>query len=151
MIKNKFKDKVIWISGAAQGIGQGIAEYFASEGAQVALIDIKKEKGELLEATINSAAGVSKFFLCDVSDETSIKDSISRTVSHFGDLHILVNNAAVNIIKPLHECTSEECYRSNTGQRAVFLSPYPHSRLYTKLWIPQNVDAIAGTILRRNF
>ena len=123
MIKDKFKDKVIWISGAAQGIGQGMAEYFASEGAQVALIDINREKGELLEAKINSATSVSKFFACDVSDEASIKDSITQTVSHFGDLHIIVNNAAVNIIKPLHECTSEEWdWQMAINLKSTFLS-----------------------------
>lgn len=42
----RFTNKVIWVSGAAQGIGRGIAEYFADEGAKVALIDIKEEAGQ---------------------------------------------------------------------------------------------------------
>lgn len=107
-MKKKFDGKVVWISGAAQGIGQGIAEYFINQGAQIALIDINKSKGKLLESKINDSGGASKFIHCDLSKETSIKESILETVSHFGDLHVLVNNAAINIVKPLHECTSDE-------------------------------------------
>lgn len=50
--RQRFTGKVLWVSGAAQGIGRGITEYFANEGAQVALIDIKEKSGEESAALI---------------------------------------------------------------------------------------------------
>lgn len=126
----RFANKVVWISGAAQGIGRGIAEYFSEEGAHVALIDIKRKEGKSLEEEIKSNGGSAKYLFCDIGDEKAIKESIELTVEHFGALHIVINNAAVNLIKPLHKCSSEEWdWQMNINLRAVFLSfkyAYPY-------------------------
>lgn len=122
--KMKFDNKVVWVSGAAQGIGRGIAEYFANAGAQVALVDVNCKEGELLEKELNSAAtGTSKFIYCDLHNEKEIEQSILQTVAHFGDLHILINNAGVNIVKFLHEYSSEEWdWQLAVNLKAPFLS-----------------------------
>ncbi len=120
---NRFRDQVVWISGAASGIGQGIAKYFANEGAKVSLIDNNKIRGEALSKEINSMGGQSLFFYCDVSDESAIKDSIESTVDEFGKLDILINNAAIILIKPLHELSSKEWdLQMAINLRAYFLS-----------------------------
>ena len=127
----KFKGKVVWISGAAQGIGRGIAEYFAEEGASVALADIKKEAGEELASLIESKGGKAAFFLCDVNQEDDVKKAISDTVALFGSLHILINNAGVNIIKNLHEYTGKEWdWQMGINLKAIFLTfKYAYSYL----------------------
>lgn len=126
----RFTDKVIWISGASQGIGRGIAEFFANEGAHVAISDIKKEEGLALAEMIKEKGGKAIFFFCDLTDEESIKASISETVKHFGGLQILINNAAVNIIKYLHEYSSDEWdWQLSINLKAYFLSfkyAYPY-------------------------
>ena len=131
-MRGKFKDKVVWISGAAQGIGRGIAEYFAGEGAAIVLADIKKDAGEELAAMIRSRHGKAMFSLCDVNDEGSIEKSISDTYASFGRLDILVNNAGVNIIKSLHEYSSTEWdWQMGINVKAIFLTfkyAYPYLR-----------------------
>lgn len=126
----KFIDKVVWISGAAQGIGRGIAEYFSEEGASVVLADVKQEAGKNLAEMIRNRDGKALFSLCDVSDEDSIKRSISDAYISFGRLDILVNNAGVNIIKCLHEYTSSEWdWQMGINVKAIFLGfkyAYPY-------------------------
>jgi NAD(P)-dependent dehydrogenase (short-subunit alcohol dehydrogenase family) len=119
----KFTNKVVWISGAAQGIGRGIAEHFAGEGAAVALIDVQEEAGKELAAAIQGRGGKAAFFLCDVQDEESVKRSIHDTVDLFDGLHILVNNAAINIIKNLHDVSSKEWdLQMGINLKSIFLS-----------------------------
>lgn len=147
--KLKFSNKVVWISGAAQGIGRGIAEYFANEGAQVALIDIKRKEGGNLEDVINASGGVAKFFFCDLSEETAIKKSIEQTVEYFGDLHIMVNNAAVNLVKALHDCSSEEWdWQMGINLKACFLSfkyAYPYLKKHDSSYIV-NIGSVSSFV-----
>jgi len=128
----RFTNKVVWISGASQGIGRGIAEYFAGEGASVALADIKIDAGEELAALICSKGGKAAFFFCDVNDENSVKNCIEKTIEYFKGLNIMINNAAVNIVKPLHEFTSEEWdWQMGVNLKGIFLSfkhAYPYLR-----------------------
>lgn len=131
-MRQRFTDKVVWVSGAAQGIGRGIAEYFADAGAMVALIDIKEKEGNALAEMIRKRGGKAEFFICDLSCEASIKSSISNTVDCFGGLHILINNGAVNIVKNLHEYSAEEWdWQMSINLKAIFLSfkyAYPYLR-----------------------
>lgn len=149
----KFSNKVVWISGAAQGIGRGIAEYFAKQGAQVALVDVKKKDGEDLEEEINSTGGNARFIFCDVSEETSIKQSIEQTVKYFGNLNILVNNAAVNLVKPLHECTSAEWdWQMSINLKSCFLSfkyAYPYLKQHVSSYVVNigSVNSFIGQAL----
>lgn len=131
-MRQRFTNKVAWISGAAQGIGRGIAELLAEEGAMVAIIDIKEKEGKELADTINDNGGKAAFFFCDLNAENSVKKSIEDTVAYFGDLHILVNNGAVNFVKALHEYTSQDWdWQLGVNLKAIFLSfkyAYPYLR-----------------------
>ena len=138
-MSERFTGKVVWISGASQGIGRAIAEYFADEGATVAMADIKKDAGEELAEQIRNKGGKAAFFLCDVNDENSIKKSICGTVDCFGDLNTIINNAAVNIVRNLHEYSSEEWdWQMGINLKAIFLSfkyAYPYLRQQQKSYI----------------
>lgn len=121
--KRRFSNQTVWVSGAAQGIGRGIAEYFANEGAQVAVVDINCEVGNNVAEFIRSRNGKATFIDCDLNKENSIRSSIEQTVEYFGGLHILINNAAVNLVNPLHLCTSEEWdWLMGINLKASFLS-----------------------------
>lgn len=129
-MQKRFTDKVIWVSGAAQGIGRSIAERFAAEGACVAIIDIKEKEGLETAACINARGGRAKFFFCDLNLEDSIQASVKNTVDNFGGLHILINNGAINMVKSLHNYSTEEWDRQmNINLKAIFLSfkyAYPY-------------------------
>ena len=145
----RFSNKVVWVSGAAQGIGRAIAEYFAKEGARVALIDIKKKEGIKLEEEIINTGGIAKFFLCDLREEEAIRDSIEQTVACFGTLHILVNNAAVNLVKALHDCSSEEWdWQMSINLKACFLSfkyAYPYLKKHDSSYIV-NIGSVSSFV-----
>ena len=100
--------KVAVVTGAAQGIGQAIAERFAREGAQVSLSDLKKDAGQRVSDNIQSSGGVALFTHCDVSVEADVDAMIENTVRQYGTVDILVNNAALAIYRQLHEYAQSE-------------------------------------------
>lgn len=112
--------KVILISGSTRGIGRSMAEYFASEGARVAVTGRTVEKGMKVVDRIRAAGGEAEFFALDVTSEDSVHQVIDAVAGKFGALTTLVNNAAPTdavstTIKPLHEYTTEEWNRIITG------------------------------------
>ncbi len=86
--------KTVFVTGGAQGIGKGIAQYFLEKGIQVVIADVDDEAGEetLLEL---ERIGAIQFVHMDVSDETSVQHAIEETISSFGAVDILVNNAGI--------------------------------------------------------
>ena len=92
----KLTGKVAIVTGAASGLGRAIAEKFASEGARVAIADIRGA-AEAARAIGPSALGVEM----DVTDEKQVDDGIARVVEKFSGVDVLVSNAGVQIISPL--------------------------------------------------
>jgi NAD(P)-dependent dehydrogenase (short-subunit alcohol dehydrogenase family) len=131
-MSERFTGKVVWISGASQGIGRGIAEYFAGEGAAVALADIKEAEGRELADAICRNGGKATFFSCNVNCEESVKDCIAQTIATYKGLNVIINNAAVNIVRSLHEYSSEEWdWQMGVNLKAIFLS-FKHAYPYLK-------------------
>ena len=88
--------KTAVITGAAQGIGRAIAEAYVTHGANVLLGDINEEKVQKTTAEINEQLGNrAKPMVMDVSDEDRVAAAVQTAVHHFGQLDILVNNAAI--------------------------------------------------------
>ena len=97
-IKEKFeiKGKVALITGASKGIGAAIGLALAEHGAKVVISSRKKEG---IDHTVNrlTKAGLNAHgIVCNVGDETQLNMLVDKTVSHFGGIDILVNNAATN-------------------------------------------------------
>jgi NAD(P)-dependent dehydrogenase (short-subunit alcohol dehydrogenase family) len=128
----RLEGQVAWVSGSTMGIGEGIAKLFAREGACVAVIGLEPEHGQRVKADIEREGGKCIFIRCDVTQDDAVRQSISRTVEAFGGLHILVNNAGIQIVKPLHEFTEEMWDRQmGVNLKSVFLSfrhAFPHLR-----------------------
>ena len=94
--KMKLKDKVAIITGASKGIGKAIAERYAQEGARVMLASRSLAALEEIANQIKDSGGQAAAMQVDVCDHDSIEDLIRRTVSEYGNLDIMVNNAGIS-------------------------------------------------------
>ncbi|PWU18350.1 MAG: hypothetical protein C5B50_09175 [Verrucomicrobia bacterium] len=104
----RLENKVAWISGATSGIGEATARLFASEGAKVALAGLRLALSRPIAAELKANGGEALPIACDVSKERDVRDSIWKTVERFGRLDIIVNNAGIVHVKPLHKYTERE-------------------------------------------
>ena len=91
------------VTGAASGIGRGIAECFAEEGADVVVADINANQGARVTAELQERYGKGLFIKTDVSKAADCKGLIDQTLSAYGQIDTLVNNAGVNFVKPTLE------------------------------------------------
>ena len=87
--------KVALISGGARGQGAVEARLFVGEGAKVVIGDILEDEGKRVEAEINESGGECLFVHLDVTSQANWERAIEATVSRFGKLNVLVNNAGI--------------------------------------------------------
>jgi NAD(P)-dependent dehydrogenase (short-subunit alcohol dehydrogenase family) len=92
----KLKEKVAIVTGATKGIGLGIAEEFANEGAKVVLTGRSRDLGEDAARSIAVRGREAIFVRCDVSQSDQVNRLVEKTVAHFGRLDIMVSNAGIN-------------------------------------------------------
>lgn len=86
----RLKDKVVIVTGAGSGIGEGIARRFAAEGARVVVNDLDREKGERVARSIGGSA---HFVHADVTRDADWARLVAETLAAFGRLDVVVNNA----------------------------------------------------------
>ncbi len=87
--------KVVLVTGAASGMGRATAHVFASEGAKVAVIDLKQERVDAVVAEIRAEGGEAEAYALDVADADGIIRVVKEVEARFGGLDILVNNAGL--------------------------------------------------------
>lgn len=92
-VVNELPGRVAIVTGAASGLGRGIAQRFAAEGARVVIADVDVDGGEALAAALGNDA---IFVRTDVSDPDQVGALVAATVAKFGGLHVMVNNAGVS-------------------------------------------------------
>ena len=100
--------KVAIVTGAAQGLGRASAELLAREGASVVVADVQVDAGEAVAEGIRAAGGTARFLRLDVTSEPGWQQAVADTVSAYGGLHVLVNNAGVALQKHVMETSLEE-------------------------------------------
>jgi NAD(P)-dependent dehydrogenase (short-subunit alcohol dehydrogenase family) len=128
----KLRDRIAVVTGSGSGIGKSIAIALAAEGAQVAVADIDDARGKQTAKDILQKNGQAIFHRTDVSDPDSVEQLTRSVIDKFRQIHILVNNAAIQVSKTVVETTLEEWNRQiavNVG--GVFLcsrSFLPHLR-----------------------
>jgi len=91
----RLTEKVALITGAGGGQGRAAAVFFAREGAKVVVTDVKVDGGEETVRLVRAAGGQAAFHAADVSQAAQVEAAVLFTVTTYGSLNILYNNAAV--------------------------------------------------------
>jgi NAD(P)-dependent dehydrogenase (short-subunit alcohol dehydrogenase family) len=81
------------ITGGNSGIGEATAYRFAQEGATVALLARREPEGQAVQHAIHGAGGNATFIPCDVTDRVSVEAAVAKTVTLYGGIQVLFNNA----------------------------------------------------------
>lgn len=88
-------DKVAIITGSGSGIGKATAILFASEGAKVVVSDINEENGIAVLSEISNSGAEAIFIRADISKAEDNRNLVEQTLTQYGELHIVVNNAGI--------------------------------------------------------
>jgi NAD(P)-dependent dehydrogenase (short-subunit alcohol dehydrogenase family) len=132
MSDKKLDGKVALITGASKGLGKAMAVSLGAAGARIALVSRSVEKLNEAGRAVQDAGGDARVFQADVSEEEQVRKLERDVAGAFGKVDILINNAGINIRKPLIEFTLEEWQRVlNTNLTSVFLmcrSFIPHMK-----------------------
>ena len=94
-MSKRFENKVVVVTGAAQGIGEAYAKALGAEGASVVVADLNEESGERVAKEIEAAGGTALFVRTDVSSHESAAAMVEASVAAYGGIDGLVNNAAI--------------------------------------------------------
>ncbi len=140
MISQRLDGRVAVVTGASKGLGKQMAEALAEAGATVALVARSRELLEGVRAEITGRGGKAYAFASDVSVEADV-ESVAREVRRqAGVPDILINNAGINMRKPLHQFTLEEWRRvMSTNVDGPFLC--------TRAFVPGMIEKKFGRII----
>ncbi len=123
----EFKDKILFVTGAASGMGRAVAVRFGSLGCKVAVAARRPDAGAETVRMVEEAGGKAMFVACDVANDASVKAAIDATVAAYGSLDFAFNNAGcgadgVHIpFVPLTDVTEEDWDRViDTNLKGVF-------------------------------
>lgn len=130
MSERNLKDRVAIVTGASKGLGKAMALALGGAGANVALVSRDAERLKSVMEEVNNAGGSARVFVADVSDEKQVRQLERDVLQTFQAVHILINNAGINLRKDLVDFTLEE-WRAvfDTNVTSVFLmcrSMVPH-------------------------
>lgn len=100
--------KVALVTGSASGIGRDIAETYAKAGAAVGIADINLEAAQKTVEDIEAAGGKALAIVMDVTSESAVNEGVQKLVDTFGAIDILVSNAGIQIIDPIHKMAFDD-------------------------------------------
>ena len=136
----RLEGKVAIITGGARGQGAAEARLFAREGAKVTIGDVLDDEGAKVAEEISQSGGDALFLHLDVSKEEDWRRAVETTVSRYGKLNVLVNNAAILRPGKVLETTPDHWDTvMDVNAKGVFLG--------TRMAIPEMIKAGGGSII----
>ena len=145
----RFNDKVVVVTGGANGIGRSVAKQFAREGARIAIWDMADEAGENLAADINGRNEIARYKHVDVTQSEEVDAAVAELINEWGKIDILINNAGIlrdsQLVKvkdgELQKRMSDEMFDMviDVNLRGVFIC--------TRAVSPQMIQQESGVIL----
>jgi NAD(P)-dependent dehydrogenase (short-subunit alcohol dehydrogenase family) len=147
--RKRLAGHVALITGASRGIGRGIAETLAREGAQVALAARDEAGLEKIAGGIKETGGTALSLRCDVTREEDIARTVKTAIDELGRVDVLINNAGVGLRGKVDEIAVEDWDRAfAVNLRGVFLmtrAMVPHMRQIGGGHII-NISSVAGLV-----
>ncbi len=137
---NSLRGQVAVVTGAAQGLGHAIAKAYASEGMNVALLDVRGDILQKVAAEIAEAGGNALPITVDLSDANDTQAAIDTVLAQYGTPRVLIHNAALLITRSMLEITLAQWQREiNIILQAAFI-------LSKAVWKPM-IEAGGGSIV----
>lgn len=136
----RFKDKVVFITGAAKGIGRAITQGFAEEGGVLALADLDYAELEKVQKELEGVAPKVLIYKLDVTKEAMVRDIVDTVIKDLGGIDILINNAGVSTMNYFWNITEEEWdLNMDVNTKGVWMT--------TKTVVPHMMTRKAGKIV----
>lgn len=134
------QQKIAVVTGGAAGIGYGIAQEMAQQGAHVIIGDVEEETGRASAASLIGRGLSSEFVHLDVSSAESVKNFANQLITKHGHVDVLVNNAGVSHFQPILEMTEADWdFVMGVDLKGVFLC--------TKSMLPSMIKHGKGVII----
>lgn len=130
---NDLKEKVIIVTGSAQGLGAAICAALAQAGANVIATDIKKDKLENVKKDVEGSGGNIKTYSMDVSDENDVEKTMHKIAEENGGIDVVINNAGIDFCKSIEEISYDEW----------------HAEIKVNLWGPFHVSKAAYPYMKQ--
>lgn len=105
------KGKVVLVTGAAQGIGRGIALRLARDGADIALVDLKADKLEAVAQEVRALGRKASIFAADISKRDEVYAAVDHAEQELGGFDVIINNAGIAQVKAIADVTPEDTDR----------------------------------------
>jgi NAD(P)-dependent dehydrogenase (short-subunit alcohol dehydrogenase family) len=124
IISGRVQDKIVIVTGGAQGFGGGIAEMLYAQGANVVIADLNEEVGSHMVNNLNAFNQSNRAFFvkANVADAESVENMVAVTVKQFGGLDIIISNAGILRAGGLDEMTPETfSLMTDVNYKAYFL------------------------------
>ncbi len=147
------KGKVAIVTGSSKGIGFGMARGLAHYGADLVILSRHLEEAETAAENIRQLDRKAIAVQCDVTKKTDVERMVETAVQEFGKIDILINNAGMNIRKPLVEYEEEEYDKViATNLKGIFLAGQAVARVMMKQRSGKiiNISSIFGGVAMPN-
>lgn len=128
-VPDRFKGKVLIVTGGASGLGRAIVEEFCKEGGKVCFSDINAEAGQAAQSAFDEDGYDTTFLQGDMADEAFCRELVERTVQVYGSVHYLVNNAFSFVAKAV-DSTTDDWMRTFTA------GPLAYARMVQNVLAP---------------
>ena len=140
MSEKKLSGKAAVITGASKGLGKAMALALAEAGAKVALVSRNREQLEAVAVECRRLGGEAHVFVADVTSEEQVKRLADNVAGPMGTIQILINNAGINIRKPVTDFTLTEW-------RAIIDTNLTSIFLLCRAFVPQMKGSSYGRII----